>query len=260
MATTASFFPVSSRVLYGRNPLAEVICQVRFPTILKIEAETPSAFQEKVRNRFPGFERAKNPLEGRVPAEILKVMGRSLGANNYVFATEDENTKLTLASDSLAIATSAYVTWDDFKADLDVALRAFESEYKPSFYSRVGLRYQNLLRRSLVGPDIQWANLLRSELAAELTIPEWGAAVQTVQKTIQCKIGDGDAFTLQHGLAEAEGSSETLYLLDFDYFNENKTEISDVDAALNRLHGHSGNAFRWAISETLHQAMEPQQG
>ena len=260
MATAASFFPESQRVLYGRNPLNEVICQVRYPTILKIEGETPSDFQEKIRRRFPGFERTRNPLEGKVPAEIMKVLGRPLGANSYGFTTEDESTRITLASEALAVATSRYVQWSDFKADIVLALQALAEVYAPSSYSRIGLRYQNILQRSILGADAQWADLIRPELAAELTLEPWAAAAQTVQKAIQCKINEGDAFTLQHGLTDVEGSDERAYLLDFDYFNETKTEIADVDAVLDRLHGHSGNAFRWAVSEALHQAMEPQQG
>jgi len=260
MATAANFFPVSARVLYGRNPLNEVICQVRYPTILKIEAEAPSDFQEQIRDRFPGFERTKNPLEGKAPAEILKAMGGPLGANSYAFETEDRRTKITLASEALSVSTGAYVTWADFKADVDLALKSLAEVYRPSFYSRIGLRYQNLLKRSTIGEMANWADLIRPELAGELVIPEWASAAHGVQKTIQCKINEVDTFTLQHGLADAEGSTETVYLLDFDYFSETRTEIADVDAALDRLHGHSGNAFRWAISETLHQAMDPQQG
>lgn len=261
MATAADFFPVSARVLYGRNPLNEVICQVRFPTILKIEAEPPSQFQEKIRHRFPGFEQgAKNPLEGKLPPEILKIMGPSLGANSYGFENENHDVKITLSSKAMAVATSSYVTWEQFKADVTLALSALADVYEPSFYSRIGLRYQNLLKRSTIGPDANWADLIREELAGELTIPEWAVSVKGVHKTIQCQINEGDSFTLQHGLADAEGTEETVYLMDFDYFNETKVGIADVNVILDRLHGHSGNAFRWAISEALHQAMEPQQG
>lgn len=257
----ASFFPLSPRVLYARNPLNEVIFQVRYPTILKIEAETPSDFQERIRKRFPGFERTKNPLEGKVPTEILKAMGPSLGGTSYSFVNEKADTKITLASGALAVVTSDYVQWLNFKADVDLSLQSLAEIYDPAYYSRVGLRYQNVLQRSIIGPDANWADLIRPELAGELGLPEWAAAVQMAQKTIRCRINNqGDAFTLQHGLADVEGSDESSYVVDFDYFNETRTEISDVDTVLDRLHEHSGNAFRWAISEALHQALEPQQG
>ena len=37
--------PEAEWVIYETNPLHEVICQVRFPRILKLETETPIEFQ-----------------------------------------------------------------------------------------------------------------------------------------------------------------------------------------------------------------------
>jgi uncharacterized protein (TIGR04255 family) len=238
-----------------------VIFQVRFPTILRIEAETPSAFQECIRARFPLLERIKSPLQGKIPPEILSILGHASGAESYGFTSEDASSKITLSSESLAVSTASYLRWESFRADVDAALQALVHVYAPTFFSRIGLRYQNLLRQSVIGLNCPWADLIRPELAGELTIPEWAAAAQSVQKAIRCRINQlGDHFTLQHGLAETEGSTEVSYLIDFDYFTESKTEIANVHAVLDRLHGHSGNAFRWAISEALHQAMDPQEG
>ena len=39
-------FSASERVLYGKRQLIEVICQLRFPTILSISAKEPAEFQE----------------------------------------------------------------------------------------------------------------------------------------------------------------------------------------------------------------------
>jgi len=47
--------PESPRVIYASNPLVDVICQVRFPRILRIDSELPVAFQEAIRDQFPLF-------------------------------------------------------------------------------------------------------------------------------------------------------------------------------------------------------------
>ena len=58
-------FPEVERVIYERNPLDEVICQLRFPAILKID-EPPIAFQEQIRTRYPFRRRCaasvRNPI------------------------------------------------------------------------------------------------------------------------------------------------------------------------------------------------------
>jgi hypothetical protein len=41
-------FPPSSRVVYRRAPLIEVVCQLRFPTLLSIESKPPADFQERI--------------------------------------------------------------------------------------------------------------------------------------------------------------------------------------------------------------------
>lgn len=47
------FFPDSQRVFYAKAPLKQVVCQVRFPALFRIENEVPSAFQEKIRTTWP---------------------------------------------------------------------------------------------------------------------------------------------------------------------------------------------------------------
>jgi len=46
-------FPDAPRVIYQENPLVEVICQLRFPTILEISASEPALFREQYANSFP---------------------------------------------------------------------------------------------------------------------------------------------------------------------------------------------------------------
>jgi hypothetical protein len=38
-------FPEAERVIYSRNPLAEVACQLRFPRILALDERIPADFQ-----------------------------------------------------------------------------------------------------------------------------------------------------------------------------------------------------------------------
>ena len=48
-------FSNEPRCIYRKNQLAEVICQLRFPEILKISAEAPVAFQEAIRTLEDGI-------------------------------------------------------------------------------------------------------------------------------------------------------------------------------------------------------------
>ena len=48
-------FPDATRVIFDANPLDEVICQVKFPPILRIETD-PAAFQDQIRAEYPNYE------------------------------------------------------------------------------------------------------------------------------------------------------------------------------------------------------------
>lgn len=49
-------FPSKPDIPLKKAPLMEVVCQVRFPPILRINTEEPSEFQEEIRDRFPKIE------------------------------------------------------------------------------------------------------------------------------------------------------------------------------------------------------------
>src|SRR5256885_3722562 len=57
MKAADQLFPDSPRVIYGKAPLTAVICQLRFPPILRIESTVPADFQERVRTQFPLLDR-----------------------------------------------------------------------------------------------------------------------------------------------------------------------------------------------------------
>lgn len=48
--------PDNRRYAYGKAQLIEVICQLRFPTILSIDTREPADFQETVREAFPRYQ------------------------------------------------------------------------------------------------------------------------------------------------------------------------------------------------------------
>src|SRR5262249_7426842 len=114
-------FPDSKRVFYGKNPLDEVICQVRFPPVLRIDTEPPAGFQERVRAAFPLYRStapAQISLPSGVPQQLLQIIA-GVGSSTHEFLTADQVWKLSLARDFLALTTSRYHDWPNFRARLE---------------------------------------------------------------------------------------------------------------------------------------------
>lgn len=259
MSSRPDFFPHSDRVVYANNPLAEVICQLRFPTVLKIDSDIPADFQERIRHRFPIYETDESDLAQGLPDQLKRAVGASLMRKQHKFNTEEADSVVFLSREAIGISTSHYERWEVFKADIDLALAAATEIYRPSYFSRIGLRYRNLIDRDAWGlKGKPWSELLRPEIAAELRLPEWAARVAEASRSIRAAMNDeGDHVLLQHGIAADPENEREGYLVDFDYYYAEKVEVNDADRIIERLHGHSGKAFRWAITDTLHRALGP---
>jgi len=108
-------FPESPRVIYRKNPLDRVICQLRFPPILKIDTETPAQFQECIRGNFPEF-RLKEEATLLTPAGISQELNAEMfrqimpsETKNYEFSSEDSIWKVNLTRTFLSLSTTKYI-------------------------------------------------------------------------------------------------------------------------------------------------------
>src|SRR6266540_2022315 len=221
MTAADELFPASPRVIYAKAPLRQVICQLRFPPILRIESTAPADFQDRIRATFPLLERQvqqMNLVEG-VPAEFAQLLVNAPTGTSYIFRTEDQSHTLTLAPDWLAFSTTKYTRWEAFRALLDPPLNALIEIYKPTFFSRIGLRYQNSIQRSALNlTEHRWADLLRPEILGALALPQFEANIVEVRKSIRVKLPDGSgAVFVQHGFGGNQGRDQNIYLLDFDF-------------------------------------------
>ena len=253
-------FPDSPRVIYERDPLTQVICQLRFPPLLKIEGEPPAEFQERIRDMYPLLETAARVvLPPNVPPEVAQLVGAAKSGANYQFHTENRENTLGLAPDSISLTTTNYTRWEHFWELLKPALVALVDIYRPSFFVRIGLRYQNAIQREAIGlGDRPWSNLLRAEIAGELVVPHFEENLKEAQHVLRMRTPNDDCgVLLQHGLGVVEGCGENCYLIDFDFYVDRKTGVSDAEPILDRFHRRAGRAFRWCITPTLHHALGP---
>lgn len=256
-------FPDSPRVIYKRNPLSEVICQVRFPPILRIEAEPPAGFQDRVRTGYPMFREVQPELPtANVPAEIANIVRSMLPTRArttaYEFASEDGAWSITLSRDALALKTTAYERWESFRTHLEGPLASLSELYKPAFFSRVGLRYVDVIQRSKLGlKDRPWSDLLKPHIAGEFAATELAGQVEHAARELRVKLAGEGSVMIRHGIAVEESSDEQCFVIDSDFFTERRMEPQNALGLLNDFNRKSGRLFRWCIQDALHRAMEP---
>jgi uncharacterized protein (TIGR04255 family) len=198
-----------------------------------------------------------------LPPDVAKalesVVPQSSNSTVWRFSTEDSAHIVELSKDSLTMVAHKYGRWEEFLGFFSAPLAAFLDLYKPPFFTRIGLRYQDIIERSKLKLDgIKWSALLKPEVLGELR--EAGIEGQAVEafRNLLLTLPERNAkVRLQHGFAEIEGSKEQAYLIDCDFFVE-RTEIGDANQILEYFHGNAASYFRWCITEKLHSAMDPQ--
>jgi uncharacterized protein (TIGR04255 family) len=260
-ASLAELFPPSPRVVYEKAPLSQVVCQLRFPQILRIESQPPADFQDRIKSLFPLVERVLPQLPANMPPELAQMIGAQFaGAPNFMFQTEDKTSTINLVSNAISFKTTKYERWERYCELFIPALEALIDIYGPSFFERIGLRYINSIdREKLDIADTKWVELLRPEILGELSTPGFETMAVDLARNIRLLSPDGQsALFLQHGFIKRKSDPSTIaYRLDFDFYRDGKTEIRDARDTINHLNSMVGRAFRWCITDTLHNILGP---
>ncbi len=257
-------FSTESRCRYGSHQVAEVICQLRFPEILTVGASDPVAFQEAIREAFPLFlRRQEMPAPKLTGAPEGLTLQNQKPVTNYQFSSADQIWRINLTNTFISLTCTNYSVWEDFAAHLDQPLAAFIQIYKPAHFTRVGLRYLNFISRRDLGLEgIPYSQLIRPCYLgplAEEDLAEAAASRCTVDCELAVRGGCRAKIHAGPGHVKRNGKydGETKFIFDLDLYMTGQLQLNLAVGAMQTLHSQAGSIFRGAITEKLHQAMEP---
>jgi uncharacterized protein (TIGR04255 family) len=252
-------FPPYEDVRLQRSPLREVICQIRFPALLRIVEERPVAFQERVRQHFPELERQQEiRVETRPPAAEQSQL--KLESPVFRFTSRDGQTLASLGINFYAVSTTAYTHWSEF---LDLILfvhRAACDVYELPYAARVGLRYINHITYGNTGatsPPGLW-DILRPEITAMLRSECWDIP-EGMRSRLSLADEQDEKLTLQTAFVPDEGSTDQgpTMVLDLDYYAQGEIELDTVPDRCERYHEVLYRGFRWCIREDQLSVFQP---
>jgi len=185
-------------------------------------------------------------------------IGSNKGPQGYEFLSPDESWTLVLTRDSLALTAKHYETWEIFKAHLEAPMSAVIENYTPAFFTRIGLRYQNLIQRSKLGlSGVAWSELLKPHISGLLAEPDLDVGASQCVAVVRFGDENGQV-RIQHGLVQSADNSEECYLIDSDFYSERRMPTNEALGTLDFFNAQSGRLFRWCIHNRLDVAMEPQ--
>lgn len=257
-------FSQEERCIYANNQLMEVICQLRFPTILAVEAREPVDFQEAVRDVFPRYQVRQEQLPPKmtqIPGQPPKVEPQK-PVTNHQFATQDGAYRINLTQNFISLTSSRYTRWEEFARMMDKPLASFIKTYSPAYFERVGLRYLNAFSRQKLGlEECGWKDLLQPQYLGVLAFDDLQEQSYTrCTQDVEAAIPGGCRMKLHVGpgmirRGQDDSDKEAKLIFDLDVFMSGNVPVNLAAGSMQTVHAQADSIFRGAITETLHDAM-----
>ena len=223
--------PQLESVEYDHNLIDIAVCELRFPTLLKLESDPPVKLQTNLRKKYPHYE---------VGNKVDLINKNAPQTRYYQFVSKSQSWKISLTSSSISLETVAYKNFADFNQRLTELLNEIRTFIDSDFFTRIGLRYVNSVPVNN-GNLGDWVN-------PELVSIVEGGSLGKLNKfgsEIRGNTNSGN-YTFRHGIKSIGEISIKEYLLDFDYYREN-VEYNEVNSLIDQFNKINFSFFHWCL-------------
>lgn len=219
--------------VYPNSPLAEVVCEIRFPGNLRVECSR-HLFWEEIREEYPEI------LVPRPRQEVALVL------EPYKFRRKDREFTVMVAINKFALSTSKYPGYELFIKEFLRLHSIFEKLYDVSSLKRVGWRYINLIPFVRDKGLIPLDSFLNLGFKVPESIPE---KFNAVSMRFVAKTKGGSITTNLETLRKEAGDQEAL-LLDIDYGKDEKNLVfKNVAEYIDEAHIQTRQLFEDLIKD-----------
>lgn len=253
---------MKSNYKYEKSPLAQVICQLTFPTILRIENEEPFAFQEQIREQFPIYQLTTN-FSQEIQNEILPpnifVPPVLNSMKSHSFTSETGDSTVGLNKQAVSLTTNTYNSWYEFKNGFLLIQKVFEDKYRPSYYDRVGLRYINIIDPYEIGlKELSWRELITPEFSGLFGADSKETEVIQFVSNQEIDLRNQTHLRISTAKVLNTENGHIGFQIDIDSFsNLMRTKSVEVSNLLEVLHCQIKKMFRKSITNKLHDLLNP---
>jgi uncharacterized protein (TIGR04255 family) len=226
-------------VTYEHNYIRMAACELRFPELPTIDVGALVSVQAQLRREYPTHERPASVNIGPGTVES--------GPARHVFKSKDGQWTINLGVSSVALETHQYTSYERFSDQLKNLIAWTESYRDSDFFTRVGLRYVNVV--PLRDASTRITDFVNPALVGPLASGVYGDVSRYVQE-IGGPASPGK-FLFRHGWTNDAGGSDAgvaAYVFDFDFYEE-AVESVGVLELVRQLHRQSFDFFSWALGE-----------
>lgn len=250
-----------------RAPVIYVLCQVRFPVLLKMDKHVPD-IQEALRKDFPRFARESvRSLELSGVPDGDPVVSQSV-EDRWTFMNKNRDAGFILRGGDLVFHTSAYTRFSDFSDQLAIGLRALGS-IDIGLVERIGLRYvdyltpmngkevRDYMKPSMLGfsfgsMGLDEKNAIHNQ--ENIAITQDGThLIVKFSEGVHKRLLPNDLQPLGLEKPREPILDKRTGILDFDHYwaGEDAFDVAGILKRLDGLHALTGEAFRASFSEEV---------
>ncbi len=221
-------------VQYEHNFIDTAVCELKFPIILDWENKPPAAIQKELRRDYPHHAFVHSIGVGLQQSESEKRVSLQLQSKNRKWT-------VVIKSDAITLETKSYLNFEDFSDKLKKVVNVVKDKVDSDFFTRVGLRYINVINFS----QDEFNGLLNPDLVAPILKNVYG----TVREYYQRVNGytEYGLFNFRHGIKPNDTPNQD-YFLDFDYFEEG-VEIEEALDLVKKFHESNFKFFHWTLGK-----------
>lgn len=250
---------------YKNNQITEMLCQIRFSTILKINNESDeslSEFQEKIKEKFPNYqminENVVNVEMSGGEKDLESITPQILRNNikNHMFISNGGNERINLTCNFISLSTNEYKCWEEFKADFIWVLDKFNQVYKTENFNRVGIRYINAFSKSElnINEEDKWSDYISEDIVGLSSKYD----VKVYNSNIEIPFEDNSQMRIISGLGTKQNIDNNVlpvFIIDKDTYKLGNISKDNINATLESLHSHNSEIFEKLIKQELREKM-----
>jgi uncharacterized protein (TIGR04255 family) len=235
-------------------PLARVVVQARFSSVLKIDSKDGVApFQELARKDFPLFDQIST-TSMQVDLTPAGPTFRPVPTNFWRFSDPARASIVSLTTDAITFETSAYPGRSAFIEQWATVLRWIDDIYAPGLAVRVGMRYLNRIAGDAIAQLPEW---ITSNLIG-VALPDLRGHVSQAISEANLDIEEG-GMLLRWGIIPKDGTIDpglleplesASWLLDIDAFSNDQRsfDAEELVDVYRRLSERIYAVFRWTLT------------
>lgn len=133
-------------IKYNKSPIIESICELKFTEDTNWDITVPGLIFGDIRSEYPLKEQRTTPeVKFSSSGTVFREAQSQIKVHeSVIFLTKDKKSRIQVGPRLLVInRLRPYLTWDDFKSQIDQALEKLKARVDINGIQRIGLRYIN---------------------------------------------------------------------------------------------------------------------